>query len=75
MKLAVCTIGRMENQYAEEFCEHYKNIGFDKIIIYDNNHDGEEHFEDVLQDYIEQGFVIIEDFRNRIKPQMVGYTD
>ena len=40
----------------------------------DNNHEGEEHFEDVLQDYIDQGFVIIEDYRDQVKPQMRGYT-
>lgn len=75
MITALVAIGRMENPYAREFVEHYKNLGFTNIIIMDNNHDGEEHFEDVLQDYIDQGFVIIEDFRNKIKPQMVGYTE
>jgi hypothetical protein len=55
MKVALCCIGRMENQYAEEFVKWYKNLGFDKIFIYDNNHGDEEHFEDVLQPYIDDG--------------------
>ncbi len=75
LKVALVAIGRMENLYAREFVEHYKNLGFSKIIIMDNNHDGEEHFENVLQDYIDEGFVIVEDYRNQIKPQMRGYTE
>lgn len=74
-KTAVCAIGRLENRYAREFVEHYKKLGFTNVLIMDNNYDGEEHFEDVLQDYVDNGFVIIEDYRNRIKAQMQGYTE
>lgn len=74
LNVALVAIGRRENLYAREFVEHYKNLGFANIIIMDNNHEGEEHFEDVLQDYIDQGFVIIEDYRDQVKPQMRGYT-
>ena len=57
-KVAICAIGRLENRYAVEWVEHYKRLGVDKIFIYDNNRisDG-ELFEDVLQPYIEAGFV------------------
>ena len=41
-KVAICAIGRLENKYAKEFVSHHLKLGFDKIIIYDNNHDGEE---------------------------------
>lgn len=74
MKVALCVIGRLENQYAVEFIEWYKNLGFDKIFIYDNNHDGEEHFEDVLEPYVINGFVEIIDYRNKQKCQMQAYT-
>ena len=58
--IAVCAIGRMENRYAVEWVEHYKQLGVVKIYIYDNNRpeDGET-FSDVLQPYIEAGFVEI----------------
>lgn len=58
--VAICAIGRMENKYAVEWVEHYERLGVDKIFIYDNNHveDG-ELFQDVLQPYIEAGFVEI----------------
>ena len=65
MKVALFAIGRMENRYAVEWVEHYKNIGFDKIFIYDNNFGDEEHFEDVLQPYIDSRFVEITDYRDR----------
>ena len=59
-KVAVCAIGRLENRYAVEWVEHYNHLGVDKIFIYDNNRveDG-ELFQDVLQPYIEAGFVEI----------------
>ena len=75
MKVALCCIGRLENQYAVEFVEWYKSIGFDKIFIYDNNHNGEEHFEDVLQKYIDDGFVEVTDFRNCEAAQLSAYND
>ena len=58
--MAVCAIGRLENRYAAEWVEHYNQLGVDKIFIYDNNRpeDGEV-FADVLQPYIEAGFVEI----------------
>ena len=59
-KVAICAIGRLENRYAVEWVEHYDALGVDKIFIYDNNRveDG-ELFQDVLQPYIEAGFVEI----------------
>lgn len=72
--IALCCIGRMENLYAREFVEHHIGVGFDKIIIADNNHDGEEHFEDVLQDHIDTGHVRIEDFRNLENAQRTAYN-
>ena len=75
MRIALCAIGRRENRYAREFVEHYLALGFDHIFICDNNHDGEEHFEDVLQDFIDRGVVSIRDYRNRVAVQMQAYTD
>ena len=60
--VAICAIGRLENRYAVEWVEHYKQLGVAHIYIYDNNRKGEEHFEDVLQPYIDEGFVSIHPF-------------
>lgn len=75
MSIYLCAIGRRENLYAREFVEHYKKLGFDGIYILDNNHDGEEHFEEVLQDYVDQGFVKIINIRNKTNCQMKEYTN
>lgn len=64
LKVALVTIGRCENIYAIEWVNHYKLLGFDHIYIIDNNYDNEEHFEDVLSDYINDNFVSIFDHRN-----------
>lgn len=57
--IALCAIGRMENQYASEFVEHYVSLGFDHLYLYDNAHEGEEWLADVLGDYIANGKVTI----------------
>lgn len=56
---------------------HYHAIGFDHIYIYDNNHDGEERFEEVLGDAIAEGFVTIIDWRSRVgtATQRDAYND
>lgn len=74
LKVALCAIGRRENQYAKEWVEHYLKLGVDHIFIIDNNYDNEEHFEDVLQDYIVKDLVTIEDCRNQANCQMRAYT-
>lgn len=72
-KIALCAIGRMENRYAKEWVDHHLAVGFDKIYIYDNNHDGEERFEKVLKAYIDNGKVEIIDWRNREHQQNQAY--
>lgn len=71
----LCCIGRQENQYVREYVEYYKNLGITNICLYDNNYDGEEHFEDVIGDYIDSGFVILKDYRNQSKCQLKAYQE
>lgn len=75
MKVSLVAIGRRENQYAQEWVNHHLAIGFDHIYIYDNNHKGEEHFEDVLGDMLREGAVEIIPFRNIEKAQRAAYND
>lgn len=74
-RIALVAIGRRENRYAREFVEHYLGLGFDHIFICDNNHDGEERFEDVLREWTDAGTVSIHDYRNREKAQMTAYNE
>ena len=75
MNIALVAIGRRENEYAREFVSYYLRLGFDHIIIIDNNHHREEYFEDVLSDYMADGKVTIEDYRDRDLVQCISYND
>ena len=75
IRTLLCCIGRQENQYIREYVEYYKNLGITNIVLYDNNYDGEENFEDVIGDYINSGFVILKDYRNRKKCQLQAYQE
>ena len=37
MKVALICCGRLENRYAIDFVEYYKQLGIDHIYIADNN--------------------------------------
>ena len=75
MKVCVCCIGRMENQYIIEYVDYHVGLGVDKIFIYDNNYEGEEHFEDVIPSELLNDKVEIINFRNLSKCQMKAYQD
>lgn len=75
MKTAVLTCIKLENNYIREFVEHYKKLGFTNIIVYDNNDSNTEHIEDVIGDYINSGFVIVEPFYDIKLAQTKAYQD
>lgn len=74
-KIALCCIAKLENNYIRYFVEYYKNLHFDKIYIYDNNDLDGERFEEVIGDYIQDGFVEIIDFRGEKVVQLRAYQD
>ena len=63
VKVCICTLGKSENKYINEFVEHYKNYGIDKIYLADNNDINGEHFEDKIKKYIDNGFVELSNWR------------
>jgi hypothetical protein len=73
--IAMCSIAKKENLYIEEFVEHYKNLGFKKIFLYDNNELGGENFSEVLGNYINNNFVEIKNYRGMLSPQKKAYND
>ena len=75
LKVALCCICKNENNYIREWVEYYKNLGFDNIIIYDNNDIEGEHIEDVISDYINSGFVIVNNVRGKAIYQLPAYND
>ena len=75
LKASVCCIGKIENRYIREFVEWYKNLGFYHIYLYDNNDVDGERFEEVINDYIESGYVSIINFRGKSICQLEAYED
>ena len=73
--IAICSIAKQENIYIEEFVEYYKNLGFKKIFLYDNNELGGENFGEVLGNYINNNFVEIKNYRGILSPQQKAYND
>lgn len=58
IKVVLCAIAKNENLYIREWVEYYKNLGITNIFLYDNNDiENGEYFEDVINDYINDGFV------------------
>ena len=75
IRTLLCCIGRKENQYIREFVEYNKVAGFTNICLFDNNYDGEDDFKDVLGDYIDSGYVILKDYRNKQVCQNDAYNE
>ena len=48
LKVALCTIGKKENLYANEFIDYYIKLGVDKIFIYDDNDPNTEKLSDII---------------------------
>lgn len=72
--LCLCTIGKNENLYVKEFVEYYKQLGFDKIVIFDNNNIDDEKLENVLRDYVNNNFVKIIDIRGLKSVQIAAFN-
>ena len=53
MNNAVVAIARLEGKYLREWTEHYLSLGFDLVIICDNNQlSDNEDVTEILSDYI-----------------------
>ena len=58
MKTTIVAIAKRENKYIREWIEYYLKLGFDNIVLYDNNDKDDELLSDVVNDYIDSGFII-----------------
>ena len=76
IKVGLCVICKEENLYIKEFIEHYKNLGYNHIFIYDNNDIDGEKLEDVIQKEIDEGFISIINYRRgKRDSQIKAYID
>ena len=46
------SMGKLENKYAKELIDYYKNLGVDKFYLADNNDRNSEKLSDLLKNYI-----------------------
>ena len=60
---------------SEEFIEYYENYGIDKIFLYDNNDLNGENFEDIIGNYIKDGFVELINFKGISTAQLNVYNN
>ena len=74
-KVCLCTLAKNENRYIREFVGHYEKYGVDKIFLYDNNDVEGEKFDEILNDYIKNGFVEVRDWRGKNKSLMPIMND
>ena len=69
MKVAIIAIAKNENLYINEWLEYHFNLGFDNIIICENDD------ELILKDIIHDDRVIIEDFTKIYGVQQMAYQE
>ena len=63
IKICLCVIGKKENLYIKEYVNHYKQLGYNHIFLYDNNDiNSNERFSTILKNEINNGFVTIIDY-------------
>lgn len=74
-KYIVLACAKNEEDYIIEWIEHYLRLGFDKIIIADNNDVGNDSLPNLLADYVSSGRVQIIDARGTEALQVGLYTD
>ena len=70
--LAIVAIAKNEGPYIAEWCTWHRFIGVDCIILYDN--DSTDDTRQVLQPFIDSGFVIYNSIKGRAR-QMDAYND
>lgn len=73
IKIALCCIAKCENNYINEWCNYYINLGFDHIYIYDNNDKNYEFVGSRINKNILNKITII-DFSGD-KSQIMAYND
>lgn len=71
MEIAIVAIAKNENLYVNEWINWHLNLGFDKIIICDNNDEDSER----LSQVIDNKNVIIKEYIGVKKVQSIAYTD
>ena len=74
MKIGICCIVKQENLYLRDWVKYYHDMGISKIILYDNNDVKGEYPQQVIGDYIANGFVDYKNARGFYRYQIEAYN-
>ena len=75
-KLILCAIAKCENKYIMEWIDWHFRLGFDKIVIYDNNDEHGERIKDVVGDMHNVEIVNWNSHKQRCcEAQVAAYND
>ena len=75
IKIALCTMGKDENLYANEFIKYYINLGVNHLFIYDDNDDDEEKINDIMNKEYKKYVTIFETKKVHINNQTASFTE
>lgn len=75
MKAVICAIAKFEYNYIKEWVEYHLNLGFDKIVIYDNNDIDGERYDELLSEFIKKGQVELRNVRGKRAMQRIVYNE
>ena len=73
--IIIVMICKNESRYLKEFIDYHLALGFDRIVIGDNNDINGERYENLLKDYIDKGKVILIDLRGKQGMQKIFYNN
>ena len=74
IKVALCTMGKKENLYANQFMEYYMKLGVDHIFIYDNNDPFSEKIEETMNKNYKNKISFYETKKYNIYNQAEAFT-
>ena len=75
LNIALCTMGKEENLYLNEFVDYYTKLGINHIFIYDHNGPNFENMKDILENKYKKNVTIYESINNKIKDQETAFKD
>jgi len=73
--IALCTMGKEENLFLNEFVDYYLNLGINHMFIYDNNPPNIEKMSNVLENKYKNNVTIYENMSNINNMQSNAFTD
>ena len=74
LKVALCTMGKLENLYVKEFVDYYVKLGIDHLFIYDDNDPNTERISDEIENKYKPFVTVYENMKDTIKHQSNAFT-